>query len=84
LSIPPHAEGTICQSALLEAIRPGHSNTEPYFGRLASTTGRDVPQAEAKIEKMIGFDASEDVFVIIEHDRGLLDVIDFSPKKTNE
>lgn len=83
-SIPPHAEGTICQGALLEAIRPSHSSTEPYYARLADATGRDVPEAEATIEKMIDFDASEDVFVIIAHDKGLLDVIDFFPKKANE
>lgn len=49
-----------------------------------SATGRDVPEAEATIEKMISLDASEDVFVIIAHDRGLLGVIDFFPKKANE
>ncbi|RSL50336.1 hypothetical protein CEP54_012004, partial [Fusarium duplospermum] len=83
-SIPPHAEGTVCQGALLEAIRPSQENTEPYYSRLASATGRDVPEAEATIEKMISFDVREDAFVIIAHDRTLLDVIEFFPKKANE
>ncbi|RSL87849.1 hypothetical protein CEP52_015416 [Fusarium oligoseptatum] len=83
-AIPPNAEGTICQGALLEAIHPNQENTKPYYSRLASAPGRDVPEAEATIEKMINFDLREDVFVIIAHDRTLLDVINFFPKKANE
>ncbi|KAH8803591.1 beta-lactamase-like protein [Xylogone sp. PMI_703] len=83
-STPPHLQSTICPGSLLEAIHPKHSHTEPYYSQLTSAPGRDVATAEATIGKMIPFDASEDVFVIIAHDKSLLDVVEFFPKSANE
>lgn len=83
-SIPPHLQGTVCPGSVLEAIHPRNSYTEPYYSQLAPAPSRDVPVAEATIGKMIPFDANEEVFVIIAHDKSLLDVIDFFPKRANE
>lgn len=57
---------------------------EPYYTQLSAAEGRDVPAAEATISKMIPFDESEDVFVVIAHDKTLLDVVDFFPNKAND
>ncbi|KAF2973443.1 hypothetical protein GQX73_g75 [Xylaria multiplex] len=83
-SIPPHLQGSICPGSLLKAIHPRRSSTEPYYSHLHQAYGRDVAEAEATIHKMIDFDANEDVFVVIAHDKSLLDVIDFFPKSANE
>ncbi|KAI1458656.1 beta-lactamase-like protein [Annulohypoxylon moriforme] len=83
-SIPPYMEDTVCPGALLEAIHPKRSCTVPYYSQLASAPGRDVLAAEAAINKMIPFDANEDVFVIIAHDKTLLGNIDFFPRMVNE
>ena len=83
-SIPPYLEGTICPGALLAAIHPKHSHREPYYRRLSPAESRDVAAAEAVIGEMIEFDASEDVFMIIAHDKSLMDVIDFFPKEANQ
>ncbi|KAH1334772.1 hypothetical protein KXV68_004157 [Aspergillus fumigatus] len=83
-SDPPHLQGTVCPGAVLQTIRPGHRPTEPYYNRLAPAHTRDVPLAEATISKMISFDASDDIFIILAHDKSLLEVIDFFPNKANE
>ncbi|OJI99599.1 hypothetical protein ASPVEDRAFT_128900 [Aspergillus versicolor CBS 583.65] len=83
-SVPPHLQGTTCPGSVLEAIHPRNSRTEPYYSRLAPAPSRDVPVAETTLGKMMLFDGNEDVFVIIAHDRSLLDVIDFFPSRVNE
>ncbi|GFF34257.1 N-acyl homoserine lactonase AttM [Aspergillus udagawae] len=83
-STPPYLPGTICPGALLESIHPNHSQTMPYYSQLSAAPGRDVAEAEATISKMASFDASEDVFVIIAHDKSLSEIIDFFPNKAND
>ncbi|KAJ8132635.1 hypothetical protein O1611_g985 [Lasiodiplodia mahajangana] len=83
-SVPPYLQGSTCPGALLEAIHPQHSSTEPYYSHLEQAYGRDVAEAKDTIDKMIIFDANEDVFVVIAHDKSLLDVIDFFPQSANE
>jgi hypothetical protein len=82
-SDPPHKPGSVCLGAVLEAIHPERSRTVPYYSRLSQAPDRDVAEAEATIDKMFAFDASEDVFVVIAHDRSLLGVIDFFPETVN-
>ncbi|RGP59468.1 n-acyl homoserine lactonase attm [Fusarium sporotrichioides] len=82
-SVPPHLQNTICPDALLEAINPKSSRTKPYYSHLEQAHGRDVAKAADAIDKMIAFDASEDVFVILAHDKTLVDVIDYFPKSAN-
>ena len=83
-SSPPHLHGTICPGALLQAIHPKNSRTEPYYGHFAEAEGRNVAEAEATLGKLKVFDARDDVLVIIAHDKSLLDVIDVFPKGANE
>ncbi|KAE8343119.1 hypothetical protein BDV24DRAFT_173468 [Aspergillus arachidicola] len=82
-SMPPYLPGTICPGATLEAIHPNHSRTIPYYQQLSPAQGRDVAEAEATISKMVPFDASEDVFVVLAHDKSISEVIDFFPKRVN-
>ncbi|CAH0047343.1 unnamed protein product [Clonostachys solani] len=83
-SVPPHSHGTVCPGAILEAIHPLRTRTQPYYGLLTEAQGRDVPAAEATIHKMISFDANDNVFVVTAHDRSLIDVIDFYPNSAND
>ncbi|KAK3301788.1 beta-lactamase-like protein [Chaetomium strumarium] len=83
-SVPPHLPGSVCPRAVLEAIHPERSRTAPYYSRLSQAPDRDVAKAEATLDKMVAFDASEDVFVVIAHDKSLLGVVDFFPRSANE
>lgn len=83
-SNPPHLQGSSCSSAIISEIHPKKSRSEPFYARLSAAEGRDVPEAEATISKMIDFDENENVFVVLAHDTSLLDVIDFFPKRANE
>lgn len=42
----------------------------------------DPPVAQTSVDRLEEFDASEDVFVCVAHDGGLLDVVDWFPKGT--
>ncbi len=42
----------------------------------------DPPVAQKSVDRLEEFDASEDVFVCVAHDGGLLDVVDWFPKGT--
>ncbi|WJG36194.1 uncharacterized protein FOBCDRAFT_243921 [Fusarium oxysporum Fo47] len=70
-------------SSLRPTIYPKHSCIEPYYSHLEQAHGRDVAKAADTIDKMIIFDASEDVFVILAYNKTLLDVMDFFPKSAN-
>ncbi|KAI5918726.1 beta-lactamase-like protein [Camillea tinctor] len=70
------------QLPLPNEMSPSPFSVPPYL-KGSICPGRDVPEAEATISKMVPFDASEDVFVIVAHDGTLSDVIDFFPKKAN-
>ncbi|KAF9872956.1 hypothetical protein CkaCkLH20_09466 [Colletotrichum karsti] len=82
-SEPPHAPGSFCAGHLLEQIHPEHSRTAPFYAQLSEAPGRDVAEAEASICKMADFDANDDIFVVIAHDRSLLGVIDVFPNSAN-
>lgn len=60
------------------------SRTTPYY-KVSSKDGSwniDAAIAQTSINRLIEFDASEDVFVVIAHDTGLCDVVDFFPHGT--
>lgn len=82
-SSPRYAPNTTCPGALLEEIHPHRSRTTPFYANLSAAPDRDVEEAERSISKMAEFDANENVFVAIAHDRTLLDIIDFFPKSAN-
>lgn len=43
-----------------------------------------LPEAELAIEKLQGFDALAEVFVIVAHDSSLLDILPFFPLKLTQ
>ncbi|EWZ28666.1 uncharacterized protein FOBCDRAFT_138711 [Fusarium oxysporum Fo47] len=83
-SNPPFLPGTICPGEILVKIHPQHVRDKPFYDSLSEARGRDVSEGEKSIAKLIDFDAKDDVFVVIAHDSGLLDLIDFFPKKAND
>jgi hypothetical protein len=58
------------------------AKSNPYF-KVTTKEGSwyaDPPKAQQSIDRMMELDASDDVFVAIAHDGGLLDVTEFFPK----
>lgn len=72
----------VCPGSIFEAIHRTRSRTEPFYV-LTEGMNVDLPAAQATLEKMTGFDAYDNVFVIIAHDAFLLDIVDFYPKSLN-
>ncbi|KAG5765643.1 hypothetical protein H9Q72_006288 [Fusarium xylarioides] len=83
-SNPPFLPGTVCPGEVLVKIHPQHVRDKPFYHSLSEAHGRDVAEGEKSIAKLIDFDANEDVLVVMAHDSGLLDLIDFFPKQAND
>ena len=81
--VPPFAKATsICPGALFTAIHPKNSSTEPFM----QPTGflhDDVEKACESLEKLLIFDAQDDILTMIAHDKTLADVVDFYPNTVN-
>lgn len=86
LQPPFTTQATFCPGEAFEAMHPSKSRTKPYF---SPSTGEhsvhlDLAEAKRSIEKMTEFDAYQNVFSVIAHDRSLFDVVDFYPKPAND
>ncbi|KAK0259033.1 hypothetical protein B0A54_01638 [Friedmanniomyces endolithicus] len=81
--VAPYAKfASVCPGSLFEAIHPKKSSTEPFM--LANgPIHDDAGVAVESLEKFTEFDAQENVFAMIAHDRSLLDVVEFYPKHAN-
>lgn len=83
ISPSPIASMTICPGSLFEAIHPDQANysTKP-FHHLTTEGGvhADTPAAQDSLDKMQEFDAQDNVFVAIAHDRTLYEVVEYFPK----
>ncbi|KAH7028442.1 metallo-beta-lactamase superfamily protein [Macrophomina phaseolina] len=75
-----------CPGDIFVSIHPKKSRTEPFFNPTTAEGGWHLSAAEAthSIEKMIEFDAYDNIFPVIAHDNSLLDVVDFYPKTAND
>jgi hypothetical protein len=62
-----------------EAVK---TSTYHEVTRKEGSSYADPPTAQESIDRLTEFDVSDDVFVAIAHDGGLLDMIDFFPKGT--
>ena len=72
-----------CPGALFQNIHPNKSRTEPYM----LATGfihDDARGACGSVEGLLEFDAQENIFTIVAHDKTLADVVDFYPKPAND
>lgn len=92
ISPSPLKEDTIsistCPSSIFEAISPANSRgldakVTPFY-ELNAPMNEDLGDAEVALQKMLPFDGSERVMVIIGHDASLLDILPFFPKSITE
>lgn len=88
LPLPTHVKslpdfGSGCPGAVLEKIHPRHSATEPFY-EVADGFSHDTDEAKRTIRKVEGFDAADNILVVIAHDRTLIGNIDFFPKNCNK
>lgn len=77
-----------CPSSIFEAISPAslkgkNTNSTPFY-ELNAAMNEDLENAAVSLGKMIPFDGSENVLVIIAHDASLLDVLPFFPQNITD
>ncbi|PYH47032.1 MBL fold metallo-hydrolase [Aspergillus saccharolyticus JOP 1030-1] len=77
-----------CPSSIFEAISPARLKSKnvkstPFY-ELNAAMNEDLENAKVSLERMIPFDGSENVFVIIAHDASLLDVLPFFPESLTD
>jgi hypothetical protein len=78
--------GSMCPGAMFERLLP-NGKEKPFYEPAKLETGQahaDVDEAIGSIEKMQEADVADNVLVALAHDKSLLDVADFFPKKANE
>ncbi|KAL3471506.1 hypothetical protein BJX99DRAFT_237251 [Aspergillus californicus] len=79
---------SVCPGSVFEAISPAKSRgTDPRvtpFYHLNAAMNENLEDAEVALEKMLRFDGSASVMVVIAHDASLLDVLPFFPKNITE
>jgi hypothetical protein len=77
-----------CPSEVYLRLHPKESNSEPYLRITTSADGKSIAynlkDAEESIEKLAKFDACDDVFVMIAHDKTLIGVVETFPQIANE
>lgn len=83
---PFQPQATFCPGEVFQAIHPRKSRTEPFFEPSTGEHAVHLDAAEAKrsVDKMTEYDAYENVFSVISHDRSLFDVVDFYPRGANQ
>ncbi|EMC94885.1 hypothetical protein BAUCODRAFT_565746 [Baudoinia panamericana UAMH 10762] len=73
----------VCPGAIFAAVHPKKSTTEPFV-QATGFIHDDAAEACKSVEKLLPFDAQENIFSVIAHDKSLLDVVDFYPRPANE
>ncbi|KAH6611799.1 beta-lactamase-like protein [Boeremia exigua] len=85
LTNPPFVPETFCPGSLFQSIHPLKSASQPFYKpKNDPSLLQNYAETEITIEKLIEFDANNDVLTIIAHDRSLLDVLDFFPASVND
>ncbi|KAF3767971.1 Metallo-hydrolase/oxidoreductase [Cryphonectria parasitica EP155] len=79
-----HAVTTPCPGSLFEHLLPHGDTTKPFYSIAKGGVSVDAEEAERTIAKLQEADAQDKVLVVIAHDTGLLDVLDFFPKSAND
>ena len=84
LSMEEHFAARIgCPGAVLQNLHPLKSVTEPFF-QLSDFAFPYYQDACETLRKISEFDATDNVLVIIAHDKSLKEYIDFYPKTIND
>ncbi|GKZ26281.1 hypothetical protein AbraIFM66951_003612 [Aspergillus brasiliensis] len=79
---------SVCPAAVFEAISPAKdrgldAKVTPFY-ELNAAMNESLEDAEVSLERMMEFDASCEVWVIIAHDASLQDVLPFFPKRLTD
>jgi hypothetical protein len=79
---------TPCPGGIFTEIHPEHKKDEPFYTLPLTPDGQGVNHCREdgikSREKLIRFDAADNVFVLIAHDETVLDIVDVFPKPANE
>lgn len=78
----PGEKSISCSSAPFKTLLA--ERKESTFYGMCEHLQDDLPQAEESRRRLQAFDGSDDVLVVLAHDRTLLDVVDFWPGKLDE
>ena len=82
--VAPFAKPTfVCPVSIFEAIHPKKSSTEPFVQALGFIHD-DAKGACESVEKLLEFDAQDNIFSVIAHDLSLINVVGFYPKIIND
>lgn len=82
--VAPFATSTfVCPGSIYEAMHPKKSSTEPFVQALGFIHD-DARGACASVEKLLEFDAQDNIFSVIAHDLSLIDLVDFYPKTIDD
>jgi hypothetical protein len=77
-----------CPGEIFEKVHPQHSRSEPFYTYPMVPDGEGVNHSRQDSlesrEKLMRFDAADNVFVLIAHDSSVLDVIEQFPKSAND
>lgn len=81
--VAPFAKETfVCPGSIFEAIHPLKSSTEPFV-KAVGFIHDDAQGACESVDKLLDFDAQENIFSVVAHDLTLMDVVEFYPKTLN-
>ncbi|GLA63284.1 hypothetical protein AtubIFM55763_009763 [Aspergillus tubingensis] len=83
ISSPSVCPGSIFEAVSSANIRGLDAKVTPFY-QLNAAMNEDLKDAEIALEKLLRFDGSSKVMVIISHDASLLDVLPFFPRSINE
>lgn len=83
LEAPFTVTSSLCPGEIFRAVHPKNSRTEPFFDPTGDFHADDQ-EARRSIANMTEFDAHDNVFSVVAHDKSLLDVVDFYPKGAND
>lgn len=72
-----------CPGSIFQLIHPKKSSNSPFY-ELKEVGTHDMVAANESRAKLMDFDASDDVLVLIAHDNDIKDIVDFYPGTLNE
>lgn len=79
-----YATGSSCPGSIFEAIHPEQSSTKPFYRLTEGGVHADTAAAQDSVDKLHDFDAQDNIFVAVAHDRTLYDLVEYFPKSANE
>lgn len=78
----PTTNTSSCPGALFESIhpQPGEYKTKPFYRLTEGGVHANTAAAQDSVDKMHEWDAAENIFVVVAHDRTLFDLFEYFPQ----